>query len=285
MPRRNESPVPVRGVNITDLYRVLKNLQFFIQKNAVLSPAFLKLNIANFMKRGIKSEKIMQQVILEEKACQIIDLGLMDYGKVYFLQKKYVEDVCRGGKESLLICEHPSVLTLGRLARRENIIASPTEMKKRKIEILDVDRGGEVTLHSPGQLVIYPILNLKNDRKDLKYYLHKLEQVVIDFLREFDILACRISNSRGAWVEEKKIASIGIGVKKWVSFHGMAINVNTDLNLFSLIKPCGLDAQMTSIREIKGQEIDLGIAKTKLIKTFCQHFNRGAQGMRLSLYP
>jgi lipoate-protein ligase B len=119
-----------------------------------------------------------------------------------------------------------------------------------------------VTLHAPGQLVIYPILDLRIRGKDLKRYLFLLEQVAIDFLREFDILADRILGKTGAWVGDHKVASIGIGVKKWVSFHGLAINLNTDLKLFELIKPCGLDVEMTSVAHLRKAPVDLSAAKT-----------------------
>lgn len=209
---------------------------------------------------------------------RIEDLGLIEYTRAHSLQKKCLEDVCQGGEDRLLICEHPCVLTSGHLGRKENILVSTDQMQQKGIEIFTVDRGGEVTLHSPGQLVMYSILNLKNYGKDLKHYLYKLEHVIIDFLGEFGILAFRVPGKTGAWVwaeaQEKKIASLGIGVKKWVSFHGAAININTDLNLFSMIKPCGLDVQMTSMREIKGRGIDMNMVKARLIKVFCRHFNK-----------
>lgn len=172
----------------------------------------------------------------------------------------------------MLVCEHPAVLTLGRLASHGNFLVPREDILKRGIEIVDIDRGGEVTLHSPGQLVLYPILNLKEQGQDLKRYLWRLEQVGIDFLKEFAILADRNFGRTGVWVGPRKIASVGIGVRRWVSYHGMAININTDLELFSLIKPCGLDVQMTSVATIQGAGVDMTLAKQRLSEVFCREF-------------
>ena len=196
------------------------------------------------------------------------DLGLIDYVSAYEIQKQCVEDVLKGKDQCLLLCEHPAVLTLGRLATLNNILCSSSEIEKRGVQIINIDRGGEVTLHSPGQLVIYPIFNLNDLGRDLKQYLYQLEQVAIDLLREFDIVAGRISGQRGVWVKEKKIVSMGIGVKKWIAYHGLAINVNTDLGLFSMIRPCGLDVHMTSMEEVLEREVPLSDVKAKVVECF-----------------
>ncbi len=195
------------------------------------------------------------------------DLGLIDYEKAWAVQKKTVEQVIAGQPSTVLLCEHPTVLTLGRLGKTENILYSREELEKRNISLLRIDRGGEVTLHAPGQLVVYPIINLNNGR-DLKSYLIKLEQVTIDLLQDFGIVATRIAGQRGIWVQDNKLASIGIGVRKWVTYHGLGINVNTDLNLFSVIKPCGLDVRMISMKEIKGHPIDMEQVKIKFKRYF-----------------
>jgi lipoate-protein ligase B len=149
----------------------------------------------------------------------------------------------------------------------------PFCLVKQGVGIHHIDRGGEITLHAPGQLVVYPILNLVNFGKDLRRYFYQLEQVAIDLLGGFDIVASRVSGKTGVWIEEKKIASVGIGVRKWISFHGLAINVDTDLNLFSMIKPCGLDVEMTSISGIKKSPVSMGEVK----KRFVEHFYRNFQ--------
>jgi lipoyl(octanoyl) transferase len=217
------------------------------------------------MNTEIKKESLKKNVLIQ-------DLGLIDYAQAYATQKKWVEAVIGGHDPVLILCEHPAVLTLGRLASPENFLLPLDEIKAKGIQVLDIDRGGEVTLHSPGQLVIYPIIDLKNYGKDLKQYLHQLEQVAIDLLRDFDILADRFSGRTGAWVGQEKIVSIGVGVRKWTSFHGLAINVNTDLKLFDLIRPCGLDVRMTSIQKVKSQFVDMKLIKTKVVDQFRRQF-------------
>ncbi len=205
--------------------------------------------------------------------CRVQDLRLIDYFKAWECQKRIVSSVINGGHHTLLLCEHPVVVTLGRVTPKENFLTPPEELESREIQIIAIDRGGDVTLHAPGQIVSYPIFNLLKIGKDLRAFLDHLEQVAIDLLQDFDIVATRIFGQRGVWVGKEKIASIGIGVRKWVSFHGMAINVNTDLKYFSLIKPCGLDVQMTSLRKILGKDIDLDLVKTLIIKRYAKNFN------------
>ncbi len=205
--------------------------------------------------------------------CRVKDLGLINYEEAFQLQKQTVSKVLQGQPNTLYLCEHLPVFTLGRLADERNFLIPPKDIESRGMKIFPIDRGGEVTLHGPGQIVTYPIFNLNHFRRDLKHFLYKLEQVAIDLLQDFDIVARRISGQRGVWVKEEKIASLGIGVKKWVSFHGMAINVNTDLNLFSMIKPCGLDVKMTSLSKLIGHNADLKDIKEKIIKHYCRNFN------------
>jgi lipoyl(octanoyl) transferase len=212
--------------------------------------------------------------VLDKKNILIQDLGLVDHETAYGQQKAAVAEVQATGREQLLLCEHPAVLTLGRSAKEKNFLLSRKEIEARGIKIISVDRGGDVTLHAPGQLVAYPILDLNKRGRDLKKYLAQLEELVIDFLGSFDILASRLPNRTGAWVDGEKIASIGIGVKKWVSYHGVAVNINTDLSLFSVIKPCGLDVAMTSVAKIKGHSVDFDAAKKIFAETFLKFFQR-----------
>lgn len=222
--------------------------------------------------------------ISDHGICRIKDLGCMEYRRVYALQKQAVEEVLAGAPPVIFFCEHPAVLTLGRLADRRHILTPLEELRAKGIDVADIDRGGEVTLHAPGQLVVYPILNLKDYGQDLKQYLHRLEQVAIDFLKEFDILADRISGRTGAWVGSKKIASIGIGVRKWISFHGLAVNIHTDLNLFRLIRPCGLDVQMTSVADIQKQTIDMRKAKEVMAGIIQREFGFEMMGDRKEIH-
>ena len=211
-------------------------------------------------------------MIQEITSCRVKDLGLIDYKRAYILQKECVDELLGGGFQSLLLCEHPVVLTLGRLADEKNNLISEDELIKRGIKVHHIDRGGDITLHAPGQLVIYPIWNLTDFGKDLRCYLHRLEQVAIDLLGDFDIVVSRLSGQTGVWAGERKIASIGIGVRKWISFHGLAINVNMDLDLFSMIKPCGLDVEMTSISEIKKKTVHMQKVKERIVDHFCRNF-------------
>ncbi len=203
---------------------------------------------------------------------EIIDLGLIDYQSAYELQKNAVGEVIAGKPERIFLCEHPTVLTLGRLADENYILAPWEELTRRGIAVVAIDRGGEVTLHSPGQLVVYPILDLKKHGKDIKLYMHRLEEAAIVFLREYGIASSRNPGKTGVWLGPRKIASIGVGVKKWVSFHGIGININTDLELFSLINPCGLGVTMTSVKEIRGENIDFQKAKRDFAAILTRHF-------------
>jgi lipoate-protein ligase B len=211
-------------------------------------------------------------MIKENTLCQVKDLGIIDYSKAYALQRDYVNILVQGGAQTLLLCEHPPTLTLGRSTDEKHLLASQAELEERSVRVHQIDRGGDITLHAPGQLVVYPILDLANFGKDLRSYLNQLEQVVIDLLSEFGIVANRFLGQTGVWAGTKKIASIGIGVRKWVSFHGLAVNVNTDLKLFSMIKPCGLDVEMTSISNIKSEEIDMYAVKERIVSSFCENF-------------
>jgi len=211
-------------------------------------------------------------MIQKATTCLVKDLGLIRYAQAYEFQKKCVQDLLQGGPQVLILCEHPPVLTLGRMAKRSNILVSHEELAKYSVGIHAIDRGGDITLHAPGQAVMYPIFNLSHMGKDLRRYLRHLEQVAIDLLKGFGIVANRIPGYTGVWIEKKKIASVGIGVRRWVSFHGLSINVNTDLELFSMIRPCGLNVQMTSIQEIKGRRIDMAEVKQKIIRCFKENF-------------
>ncbi len=208
------------------------------------------------------------------------DLGLIDYQDAYEIQKRRVEEVLKGAQGTVFLCEHPTVLTMGRMADKANILATEQILNERGIPIHWIDRGGDTTLHAPGQLVIYPIFNLQLFKKDLHLYLRKLEEVAIDLLKRFGIVANRFLPQTGVWVGDKKIVSVGIGVRRWVTFHGLAVNVNTDLNLFRLIKPCGLDVTMTSIAAIKGQKILMEDVKEKLKDSFEEIFRLDLEGIR-----
>jgi len=172
----------------------------------------------------------------------------------------------------LILCEHPAVLTLGRMTNPGSLLYQRQEIEARGVQITSVDRGGDVTLHAPGQLIVYPIFNLNNYGKNLKVYMEMLEEVAVDLLKNFGILAISISGKRGVFVGDDKIISIGVGVRKWVTYHGLGINVNTDLSLFKLIKPCGLDVRMTSMQKLKNHPVPMQDVKSNVVQQFQEHF-------------
>ena len=200
------------------------------------------------------------------------DWGLVNYADAYERQKICVQNVVEGAGDHLILCEHPAVLTLGRMTKPESLLYQRQEIAERGVMVTNVDRGGDVTLHAPGQLIVYPIFNLYNYVKDLKIYMEKLQEVAVDLLRNFGILAISVPGKRGVFVGPDKIISIGVGVRKWVTYHGLGINVNTDLSLFNLIKPCGLNVRMTSMQKLKGHAILMKDVKTKVIELFQKYF-------------
>jgi lipoate-protein ligase B len=203
---------------------------------------------------------------------RVEDWGLIDYQAAYAKQRHVVEDVIAGKPGRIIFCEHPPVLTLGRTTMPGSLLFTKEEIAQRGVDLQTIDRGGDVTLHAPGQLVVYCILDLNQFNRDLKGYLVKLEQVAVDLLKDFGILAISIPGKRGVFVKTHKITSIGIGVRKWVSYHGLGINVNTDLSLFSLIKPCGLDVGMTSIAKLLGRPVAMQEVKASWINHFKKNF-------------
>ena len=201
------------------------------------------------------------------------DWGLIDYSCGYEFQQKRVERVIAGAEDHLIFCEHPPVLTLGRMTKSDSLLYDRLTIEARGVVIREVDRGGDVTLHAPGQLIVYPIFNLNKHGRDLKMYMAKLEQVAIDLLKDFGILAISISGQRGVFLGAgTKIISIGVGVRKWVTYHGLGINVSTDLSLFDLIKPCGLNVRMTSMQKLKGHAVPLVDVKAEAVEWFKKHF-------------
>jgi lipoate-protein ligase B len=179
----------------------------------------------------------------------IIDLGLVEYQKALDEQKRVHALVCDGTlPAAIIVCRHHPVVTVGRSTRPGSLLLSISEYEARGIQVVNVERGGDVTYHSPGQLVVYPIFPMAAFKNDLHAYLRFLEEGVISALESIGVHACRRKSLTGAWIHQRKIASIGIAIKRWVSFHGLSLIVNKDrLDDFSLIRPCGMDIAMTSI--------------------------------------
>jgi lipoyl(octanoyl) transferase len=178
------------------------------------------------------------------------DLGRRPYGEVLELQRNLCQRRMAGDitEDLLLLVEHEPVVTLGRGTRAHSLPLPPAELERRGIPVYEVERGGDVTFHGPGQLVGYPILDLRAHREDLHWYLRSLEAALIAGLDALGIAAAPHPGLTGVWTRGRKLASIGIHVKQWVTFHGFALNVNTDLSYFDLIVPCGIrDVVMTSV--------------------------------------
>jgi len=192
-----------------------------------------------------------------DKKGYILDLGLMDYGKAWDLQHDLWSRRVQGElPDLLLLLEHPHVITLGRRGNRSHLIVSPEVLEAMKIPIFHVERGGDITYHGPGQMMVYPILDLKDYGYRLIRYIDQLEEVILNVLKDFGIDGRRDPSNRGVWVEEEKIASVGVAIKRWVSFHGFSLNYETDLKYFDLINPCGLEGKkVTSMAKILGKKI------------------------------
>lgn len=204
------------------------------------------------------------------RPCRATYLGTIPYREAFDLQKRRVEHLQNGvGEDALLLLEHPHVLTLGRNADGTALLASEDVLAARGVELAETDRGGDVTYHGPGQLVGYPLLRLEASRHDIRRYVHDLEEVLIRTLADFGITGKRHPVHRGVWVGERKIASVGIRISRWVTCHGFALNVNTDLSYFSLITPCGIDGcEMTSIARETGSPADMN----RVIEIVTKHF-------------
>ena len=204
----------------------------------------------------------------------LIDLGIVDYKDAYAFQKKVHSQVRSGILDGVLIFnEHRPVFTIGRSGKKNNLLLHPDVLDSCNVDIINVDRGGDITFHGPGQIVAYPVFDLSRHTKDLHKDLRDLEEVVIIVLSKYDILSFRMKDRTGCWVKEGKIASIGISVSGWVAYHGLALNANVDLQYFNMINPCGLaDVKMVSMKNILHQEIDLIQLKSRLIEGFKEVF-------------
>ena len=206
---------------------------------------------------------------------KIIDLGLVSFDKAYSYQKEILSLVKeRRDEESLIFAQHYPVFTIGRMGKRKNVLESIKKANSRGVYIINTDRGGDITFHGPGQIVVYPILDLTKRCKDMHKFLRGLEEVIILTLLDFGIDSFRRKHRTGCWHEKGKIASIGVAASGWVTYHGLALNANVDLSYFDMINPCGFsDISMTSMREILCEEVDMERLKKCLISHFDDLFN------------
>ncbi len=211
----------------------------------------------------------------ENRKLVYCDLGLIDYKVAWALQKSIhqlrvenkIDDV-------LFLLEHPHTYTLGKTTDKKNLISEKKYLDENKISIYDIDRGGDITYHGPGQIVGYPIISLTNWQQDTHKYLRALEEVIIKVCAEYDLQGSRVKKYTGVWIDDRKICAIGIKVSRWITMHGFAFNVNTDLKLFRGIIPCGItDKDVTSLNGELKKEISLNEIKEKIIHHFDVIFN------------
>jgi len=204
----------------------------------------------------------------------IIDCGIRDYRSALAMQEKTVRDLQAGiGSDTVFILEHPPVITLGARSSANKLLKNSDEIEKAGIEIVEIRRGGGTTAHNPGQLVIYPIVNLKKRSLGVSDFVRLLEKIGTELLAELGVNCSTKKGFPGLWINDKKIASIGVQVKKWIPCHGIAININNDLSIFDFIVPCGIDnIKITNAEKELGRKIDIKNAKNTLKKILLNHF-------------
>jgi len=203
------------------------------------------------------------------RLCQVYQLGRVPYLEAWALQRQWAGRR-RAGEipDRLLLLEHPAIITLGRNACREHLLSTPAVLAADGIELVETNRGGDVTFHGPGQLVGYPILDLSAIRKDVVWYVRTLEEAIIRTLSELDLEPGRRAGMTGVWVGDRKIAAIGIHISRWITTHGLALNVDTDLRLFRHIVPCGIASYpVTSLQEL----LDAGLDRSSLERRLTIH--------------
>jgi len=197
-------------------------------------------------------------------------LGRIEYQTGLQIQNKRLESCLNDGVETVILLEHEPVYTIGRLPDKSSL----RNTERLPYPVFEINRGGQATYHGPGQLVGYPILDLRLRGRDLHHYLRELERLLIDLLADFGIRGVSVAGKTGVWIEDRKIASIGVGVRKWVTMHGFALNVASDLRGFENITPCGISGvRMTSISSELEREISLETVREKLVPHLYQHLN------------
>ena len=191
--------------------------------------------------------------------CRVQQLGVVDYGDGLRLQQDLVAQRKAGAiPDTLLLLEHPHVFTLGRNARRENLLIREDHLAALGAQLFETDRGGDITYHGPGQLVGYPVFDLTQHRRDIAWFMRSLEEVFIGVARDFGITAVRLNGCPGIWVGNDKLVAMGVHISRWVTSHGFAFNVNTDLCYFDYIVPCGLrDKGVTSLAKLLGRPVEM----------------------------
>lgn len=225
--------------------------------------------------------------IFKMKKVNLFDLGKVPYKQCWEWQKQLLELRKAGEIEDSLLCvEHPPTYTIGKGGDPKHMLADALQLNQIQAEYIQSDRGGDITFHGPGQLVIYPIINLKEYRLDVHTYLRALEETTIQTLTEYGLKGERIEGMTGVWVSGAKIAAIGVRLSRWVSMHGIAVNLNTDLNYFKNIVPCGIAVKpVTSLAEILNREIDETEFAGIFLKKFESVFSVECKRKAISAFP
>jgi len=224
----------------------------------------------------MQAQRMVTPASQTQRLCEARWLGIVGYDDGLHLQESAIEHLRSGeAPEQLLLLEHPHVFTLGRGADSSNILADPLQLQTNSVEVHETGRGGDVTYHGPGQLVGYPIINLKPDRCDVHRYVRDLEEALIRTISEFGVTGTRIKGLTGVWVGNDKIAAIGVRIARWITSHGFALNVNTDLSYFNMIVPCGItDKGVTSLSRLLGSQIPMSDVACVVSSQFAQVFER-----------
>lgn len=211
----------------------------------------------------------------EERKLVYCDLGLFDYKDAWDLQKSIHQQRVENKIDDILfLLEHPHTYTLGKTADKENLIGDDNYLAQNNISVYNIDRGGDITYHGPGQIVGYPIINLTNWIQDTHKYLRAIEEIIIKVCGTYGLKASRVENYTGVWIDDRKICAIGIKLSRWITMHGFAFNVNTDLKLFNGIIPCGIsDKDVTSLNRELNKEINLSEVKERILHQFIEIFN------------
>lgn len=215
-----------------------------------------------------------------EKICWQVNAGFLAYARACALQRQLVEARKAGAiPDVLLFCEHPHVITLGRNGKKENLRASDRLLAQMNVTLHETDRGGDITYHGPGQIVGYPILDLTEHRRDVRWYVQQLEETMIRASADLNVKAARVADRHGIWVgqppTDQKLAALGVHLSRWVTSHGFAYNVATDLRYFDLIVPCGIaDKRATSLERILDRAVSTEEVQPKLAAHFGELFER-----------
>ncbi len=204
--------------------------------------------------------------VVRNKA-RVLELGELDYERAWKLQTDLVERRFEGkAGDTFLFVTHPPTITVGRSAKGDNLLVSDSELERKGVAKFEIERGGDITFHGPGQQVIYPIIDLRDRGRDVHKFLRDLEQVIIEFLCNYDLEGRRIPGKTGVWVDQRKICAIGVAVRRWITFHGLALNLDTDLSYFDLINPCGMPSDsVISLQNLIQTPIDKSKAFYQLV--------------------